>query len=98
MVWTLPGPILQYALPNNTVLLVSLHHFDPDPVIVNVNKLKPYRVLEESILGEIPSPHLNKSTIKSMTLTNEDDPTPAPPTLVSRLDWSTPSQTVLPIF
>ena len=33
------GPYrVQYLLPNNTVLLVTVDKFDPDPVIVNINK------------------------------------------------------------
>jgi hypothetical protein len=29
---------------NNTTLLVSIDRFDPNPIMVNVNKLKPYRI------------------------------------------------------
>ena len=43
------GPYrVQYLLPNNTVLLVTVDKFDPDPVIVNINKLKTYRCAEEN--------------------------------------------------
>ena len=39
------GPYrVQYLLPNNAVLLVTVDKFDPDPVIVNINKLKPTNV------------------------------------------------------
>jgi hypothetical protein len=42
------GPYkVQYKLPNNTVLLVSMEHFEPNPFLVNINKLKPYYFLEE---------------------------------------------------
>ena len=44
------GPYrVQYLLPNNTVLLVTVDKFDPDPVIVNINKLKTYRCPEEGL-------------------------------------------------
>jgi len=38
------GPYrVQYLLPNNTALLVTEAHFEPNPILVNINKLKPYR-------------------------------------------------------
>ncbi len=41
------GPFkVQYYLPNNIVLLVSINNFEPNPVLVNVNKLKPYRYVD----------------------------------------------------
>ena len=50
------GPYrVQYLLPNNTVLLVTVDKFDPDPVIVNINKLKTYRYPEEG-LSDLSSP------------------------------------------
>jgi hypothetical protein len=33
---------IQYCLPNNIAILVSINNFEPNPVLVNVNKLKPY--------------------------------------------------------
>ena len=67
------GPYrVQYVLPNNTVLLVSIQHFDPDPVIVNVGKLKPYHVAEDLKSTDLPEPALSKSDIKNLTLRNED--------------------------
>jgi hypothetical protein len=37
------GPYkVQFYLPINIVLLVTLNKFDPNHVLVNVNKLKPY--------------------------------------------------------
>lgn len=37
------GPFkVKYVLPINMVLLVDDHLFDPRPIFVNVNKLKPY--------------------------------------------------------
>jgi hypothetical protein len=35
---------------NNIVLLVTIHKFDPNPMLVNGNKLKPYMFLEDKIL------------------------------------------------
>jgi hypothetical protein len=41
------GPYkIQYVLPNNIVLLVTIEKFDANPVLVNVNKLKPYKYME----------------------------------------------------
>jgi hypothetical protein len=38
------GPYkIQYCLPNNITLLVAIDKFDPNPVLVNINNLKPYR-------------------------------------------------------
>ncbi len=41
------GPyILQYVLPNNIVLFVTIEKFETNPMLVNVNKLKPYKYME----------------------------------------------------
>jgi hypothetical protein len=41
------GPyIIQYMLPNNIVLLVTIEKFETNLVLVNVNKLKPYKYME----------------------------------------------------
>jgi hypothetical protein len=35
------GPYrIQYSLPKNTILLINIDKFDPNPVLVNINKLK----------------------------------------------------------
>jgi hypothetical protein len=34
---------VQYALPNNILLLVTIEKFETNLVLVNVNKLKPYK-------------------------------------------------------
>jgi hypothetical protein len=45
------GPYrIQCCLPNNTFLLVTIDKFDPNPVFVNINKLKPYRFIEDKTL------------------------------------------------
>jgi hypothetical protein len=37
------GPYkVQYAFPNNIMLLVTIEKFETNPMLVNVNKLKPY--------------------------------------------------------
>jgi len=38
---------VQFYLPNNIVPLVTLYKFHPDLMLVNVNKLKPYQILDE---------------------------------------------------
>ena len=58
------GPYrVQYPLPNNTVLLVAVDKFDPDPIIVNINKLKPYRFLNDDQLHNAARTAPDKSTI-----------------------------------
>ncbi len=41
------GPYkIQYVLPNNTMLLVTIKKFETNPMLINVNKLKPYKYME----------------------------------------------------
>jgi hypothetical protein len=40
---------VQYVLPNNTMLLVTIEKFETNPMLVNVNKLKPYKYMESEI-------------------------------------------------
>ncbi len=41
------GPYkIQYVLPNNIVLLVIIEKFEDNLVLINVNKLKPYKYME----------------------------------------------------
>jgi hypothetical protein len=42
-----------YRLPNNTALLVTKANFEPNPIIVNINKLKPYQFYNEDQLVTI---------------------------------------------
>jgi hypothetical protein len=36
------GPFrVQYYLPNNIIILVFVINFEPNPILVNINKLKP---------------------------------------------------------
>jgi hypothetical protein len=37
------------VLPNNTVLLVTIEKFETNPVLVNVNKLRPYKYMESEV-------------------------------------------------
>ncbi len=44
------GPyIVQYVLLNNIVLLVTIEKFEVNHVLINVNKLKPYRYMESEV-------------------------------------------------
>jgi hypothetical protein len=37
------GPFkVHYYVPNNIVLLISVNNFEPNPILVNVNRLKLY--------------------------------------------------------
>ena len=68
------GPYrVQYLLLNNTVLLVTVDKFDPDPVIVNINKLKTYRCAEEGIPDMSNSNHRTKTQLMEESIQNEDE-------------------------
>ena len=70
------GPYrVQYLLPNNTVLLVTVEKFDPNPVTVNINKLKTYRCLEEGLPDLSSSDHQTKTQLIEASFQNEDEPT-----------------------
>jgi hypothetical protein len=46
------GPFrVQYCLPSNTVFLVYVNNFEPNPISVNVNKLKPYTYVDQIMKG-----------------------------------------------
>jgi hypothetical protein len=46
MVWTIHNII---CVPNKIVLLVTIEKFETNLVLVNVNKLKPYKYMESKI-------------------------------------------------
>jgi hypothetical protein len=37
------------VVPNNTVLLVTIENFETNPLLVNVNELKPYKYMESEV-------------------------------------------------
>jgi len=43
----------QYCLFNNTILFITIDKFDPNPVLVNINKLKPYMFIENKTLQHV---------------------------------------------
>jgi hypothetical protein len=45
---------VQYVLPNNIVLLVTIEKFETNPMLVNVNKFKPYKYMESEIQKKKP--------------------------------------------
>jgi hypothetical protein len=46
------GPFrVQYCLPNNIVFLVFINNFEPNPILVNVNKLRPYTYVDYTMKG-----------------------------------------------
>jgi hypothetical protein len=48
------GPYrIQYCLLNNTIVLVTIDKFNPNPILVNINKLKPYRFMEDKTLQHV---------------------------------------------
>jgi hypothetical protein len=42
---------IQYFLPNNIVLLIYVNNFEPNPILVNINKLKPYKYVDQTLKG-----------------------------------------------
>jgi len=62
------GPFkVQYYLPNN-IILVFVNNFEPNPILVNVNKLKPYTYLDQTLKGiQISEDHKSLQSIKKTT-------------------------------
>jgi hypothetical protein len=44
---------IHYLLPNNIILPTTLGKFEPDLMLVNINKLKPYRYIHEDVLKHV---------------------------------------------
>ncbi len=41
------GPFrVHYCLPNNIIILFFVNNFEPNPILVNVNNLKPYNYVD----------------------------------------------------
>ncbi len=40
---------MQYVLPNNMVLLVILTNFEPNLMLININKLKSYKFIDSEV-------------------------------------------------
>jgi hypothetical protein len=46
------GPFkVEYCLSNNTFFLVYVNNFEPNLILVNINKLKPYRYVDQTLKG-----------------------------------------------
>jgi hypothetical protein len=60
-------------LPNNIVLLVTIDKFDPNPILVNINKLKPYIFIENRILQHVLA-NLSDLVIDEPIQTSELEP------------------------
>jgi hypothetical protein len=48
--WFGPSRVL-YCLPNNYYYFVFVNNFEPNLVLVNVNKLKPYKYVDQTLKG-----------------------------------------------
>ncbi len=46
--WFGPSKV-QYCLPNNTINFVFINNIEPNLVLVNVNKLKPYKYVDQTL-------------------------------------------------
>ncbi len=52
------GPFrVQYCLPNNIIIFIYVNNFEPNPVLVNFNKLKPYKYVDQTLKGIQSSKH-----------------------------------------
>ncbi len=54
-------------LPNNTIQLVIIIKFDPSSILININKLKPDRFIEDQTLQPIlakPNDFLSKEPVE----------------------------------
>jgi hypothetical protein len=50
------GPyMIQYCLPNNITFLVTVNKFDPNPILININKLKPHWFQDKSASRRLES-------------------------------------------
>ena len=68
------GPYrVQYLLPNNKVLLVTVDKFDPDPVIVNINKLKTYQCPKEGLPDLSSLDQQTKTQLIEASFQNENE-------------------------
>jgi hypothetical protein len=45
--------MIQYCLPNNIILLVTIDKFDHNLILVNIIKFKPYRFIKDQTLQPI---------------------------------------------
>jgi hypothetical protein len=46
------GPFrIHYSLPNNIDILIFINNFEANPILVNVNKLKPYKYVDRTLKG-----------------------------------------------
>ncbi len=68
MVWSIQGKIL---LTNNNVLLVYVNNFEPNPILVNINKFKPYKYVDQT-LKRIQSSE-NQMSLESIDLDRREE-------------------------
>jgi hypothetical protein len=50
MIWTIYDLVL---FPNNIILLVTIDKLNPNPILININKLKPYRFIEDQTFQHV---------------------------------------------
>jgi hypothetical protein len=64
---------IQYCPPNNIVLLVNIDKFEPNPILVNINKLKPYQYLGQAPRGLVATIKGGKEHENSENKENKED-------------------------
>jgi hypothetical protein len=63
---------------SNIVLLITIDKFDPNPMLVNINKLKPYMLIEDKTLQRIITKPSDPATDEPIQ-TKEPEPLPIEP-------------------
>jgi hypothetical protein len=61
-------------LPNNIVLFVTINKFDPNLVLININKLKPYKFIENTLQRVLAKS--NDLVIDELVQTKQPEPLP----------------------
>ncbi len=63
-------------MPNNIIILVTIDKFDPNPILIYINKLKPYKfIIENKILQHVLA-NLSDLVIDEHVQTKELEPLP----------------------
>jgi hypothetical protein len=64
---------MQYCLPNNIILLLTINKFDLNLILININKYKPYRFAKDNKFQPVltkPSDFLSKEWIEATHFDN----------------------------
>jgi hypothetical protein len=68
--WFRPFKV-QYCLPNNNNIIIYVNNFEPNLVLVNFNKLKPYKYVNQTLKGIQNSKY--QMSLKSIDLNHKEE-------------------------